>query len=73
MDKDFHIKLADFGSISPNPKMQKKKEGFGNNSVGNGSKNSNCKFLGSGPYISPEIYQGLPSDEKNDMFALGVC
>lgn len=61
LDQNFDIKLADFGCISHLKKNASHKTNFGSN------------FVGSEYYVSPELYSGGYPDEKNDLFALGVC
>lgn len=70
LDKDFNIKQTDFGCLT---KQLKKTKSNGSNSNSNTPSNSASKFVGSEYYIAPELYQGSYPDEKNDLFALGVC
>ena len=69
LDKDFNIKLTDFGCITPILTKQKNKGFMGASS----SQQYVAKVVGSEYYIAPELYQGGYPDGRNDLFGLGVC
>ena len=65
-------KLLDFGLARQLPRVGSGLGSLGETEVYSGSMTTPGSILGTVAYMSPEQAQGLPADERSDLFSLGI-